>query len=237
MFGAEGIPAVHGLSDLVTLYKLVEAEGPTPEFAYTDSDYEPTGETPDNDGSAKRESGRSIDSTGGASMDITLKQDEYKDLLATKAAHETLQKEKTQADEKSAEMALQLESSENARKKAEEELKVYKDRDDRRRRDEIASFVHKLVEEGKIKKASEDAEIEHMLALSEENLKDRKETLVKLQSVYGDRVKNPPKPETDAKPSDDLDLNALDETAKKAIEYKRENPDKSFDAAMAAVRG
>jgi hypothetical protein len=235
-FGANGIPAVHGLSDAVKLYQLVEAPSSQIDFSYTEQDYEPTDETSDND--PKRDTRRSKDETGGASMgDITLKQDEYKDLLATKAAHETLQKEKTQADEKNAEMALQLESSENARKKAEEDLKVYKDRDDRRRRDEIASFVHQLVKEGKIKKASEEAEIRHMLALSEEDLKDRQETLVKLQSAYGDQVENPPKPTADAKASDELDLNALDESAEKALAYQKEHPDVSFTQAVEAVRG
>ena len=219
-FGANGVPAVHGLSDLVKLYKLEEGE-PASGFAYRETDYEPTEErNADSDNNPETGARESKNDQGGASsVDITLKQEEYKTLVADASKLSVVESERDKATAELAEIKLQLESATNSLTKAEDALKGYREREEAHTRNEMRTFAHKLVEEGKINKDAEDSEVEHLLTLEGDARKDRMDRLVKLQSCYGDKVAAQV-PVADGA-SDDLDLDSLDERTEAAIAYQK----------------
>ena len=225
LFGNASIPAVHGLSDLVTLYQLKPAPESDFEFAYTKDDYSPATGTGDGGESSKTGPGESPNRNGNGDNDtgqhqkdpkegdrvmdkIALTKDEYDVLLETKGRVKLAEDAATTAQNELAEIKLQLESAESAKTKAEEELKVFKDKEEKLRKEKVTEFVHTLVEKGKIEKSTEEAVIEHVLEMSEEERISYQKRAEKLPPMYEEKVKNPEVPaDDDKKKSDDGDFN------------------------------
>lgn len=183
LFGGEGFPAVHGLSDLVKLYKLEKAKPTKFGFAYTEDDYAVPPHAGETSANPKRDQKPRSDSEtivkGGTKDTMEVKQEEYQILLKTQAQHDVLKAEKEKLETQLAEITLKLENSETER--AELKAKIEEAEETKRRlaRKEASDFAHKLVEDGKIKPAEEDSVIE---AIQEKDGDERLEYTKRLEN-------------------------------------------------------
>jgi len=239
LFGGEGFPAVHGLSDLVKVYKLEKARPLKFGFAYTEDDYQKpphVGETPTNPKRESQNSGGRDSETiaeGGNLRTMDIKQEDYQVLLKIQAEHEVLKSENEKLKKELAEVTLKAENSET--RCIELKAKVEESEEIKRKaaRKEAADFAHKLVEEGKIQTSEEESVCE---AIQEKDGEDRiayKDRLSKRPSVYGEQVTNPEPESSDKKEGwDNLHERALKLQAAGGISYKQ-----ALDAVMLQEEG
>lgn len=212
LFGGEGFPAVHGLSDLVKVYKLEKAKPTQFGFAYKEDDYEGkprmTGETPAN---AKRENQTPNTSTektieGGKIGTMEVKQEEYQILLKKEAEHTVLIDAKAKLETENAEIVLKLENAETERAELKAKLEEYEEKARRAERKDFADFAHKLVETGKIKAVEEESVIDAIATKDGEDRVEYKKVLENRPILYKEAVVTPA---GDPVPEDDSSLDAM----------------------------
>lgn len=210
-FGVDGLPAVHGLSDLVALYKLQESKPEKFGFAYTEDDFKPSGGTQDGvkPDTTKPESKEGV-------MKVEVKEDRLQILLKAEAENEIVKAAKEAAETKATELELKVESTSKTLVETEKSLKEFKDKEDVARSREVTEFAHKLVEDGKIKQSEEEGVVELIKAKKDEDRLEYQKKLETSPSVFGEKVTNPdPEEKTD---------NVWDKTHKNALAYQKKNP-------------
>lgn len=240
LFFGVGLPAVHGLSDLIKLYETSAEPQPAGRFSCSSDTVKAAsgGQTVAN-GPGTADDLPHIEPTpqGGSKVDkIELSNEEYKALIAASAREDAASKESVELRKKletsdADKVKLQTERDDLKKKIAENEAERV-----RHQTEQLGASVDVLVKAGKLEPARKDAVIEHCSTLSIEDRAKYLKTAENLPVMFKETT-----PTGSPPPKKDDNGNPLDEVHAKAIALQKAAPGLSYDeakkAAMAQMGG
>jgi hypothetical protein len=198
LFFGQGLPAVHGLSDLALLFQAEPAgEGRFACCADTTQTVPQSGHAPaspiaptvaavdakQNEKANSQKGQRQVD---GNKIEFTA--EEYKRFLAAEQSVSSLTRQLEEATAKAAkaeadrvEMQKQVEGDRKS-------LAEYREKDVRVERERIAAQVEEHVKSGRLKPAEREAEIAYMLGVKPEQREERFKLMANLKSLFGETM-------------------------------------------------
>ena len=236
LFSGIGVPAVYGLSDLVTLY--TSEAVPEGRFACSSSgtgSTAPEGRIEDPADAGSGEAGNADNSSAGEAdsrtkgdttvpTGIEIPRERYEQLIGfekevgyVKDARVELEKELENAKSKLAE-------TEKANADQKVKLEAYQVKEKETERGAIVATVEKLVTEGRVEPARKDAEVEYLAGMSIEDREKRIKMLSEVTALFDEKTK--------ATAPDDKPTGSISQQIHaKAVALQKKDPALTYEAA------